>query len=767
MPFEDDDTRKVQTAVIGRADSDWPVFLPYDHADFDRFMLGRTRDDFYCGVLLGGCGKKLTAKRYLQKKCHFAHRPPVHCRRTETGEASADHLYIGQALRRRLTRQGHRDVEVTYLDPGSVHGGAIEVRFGKGESSLVRVQLARLSAHEWQETREHLADGHTHVHWAYGPHSGLSHNEVDSSGHAIRISCRTEGGTREVYVGTQYADHSLEWSALAECRLSDEGIITPRLEAEPPHRGLPSPVPRPVAFPLVPGTLAFTAAIELSARSPDGTTARLYEADLQPIGSAVVRARIALPHTHPAPSPDRLHVIHSSAHLLPLVEASSQGPSWLIRANGASPLPHATDSRWPDLRPRPSPPEPPPPTVTTTDTTASASRALPLGEAETVRLLRAKLELVSRARGLITWETLVGYAGVEPGDVTAEERVRLLIAVDDPRADHKPVLSALVQSARVPNAPTPYFGDVLAGLGWRSDLPEAKVAEIWERERRTAYALAASTPARQQPPPEPSETKVGTAPVLDEAQLVARFRDDLESVARGSGVIKWSTLLRKQQIPPSLYSDEDRVRLLAAVDRPYVPKGRMLSALVKTNGRTPGPAPFFGDVLTELGWKPDATTPTVEAAWRDAVDRTCTQLRQAASASKDRQYWDKLGTTKAAVITAVRKALIDAARRQVRVGWHTLAAAAGLKPADLNDRVREDILVSVDRPAAHGVLLSSLVIASEHTPVPYFDSILRRLGRPHDLRPIELGQFRKTEQARVFAAYANTAGTSDASKGRA
>ncbi|MEW2304448.1 hypothetical protein AB0958_31580 [Streptomyces sp. NPDC006655] len=61
------DTRKVQTAVIGQAESDWPVFLPHDHDDLDQFTRGRTRDHFYCGVLLGGCGKKLTAKRYTEK----------------------------------------------------------------------------------------------------------------------------------------------------------------------------------------------------------------------------------------------------------------------------------------------------------------------------------------------------------------------------------------------------------------------------------------------------------------------------------------------------------------------------------------------------------------------------------------------------------------------------------------------------------------------------------------------------------------------------
>ncbi|MGW4041895.1 hypothetical protein [Streptomyces sp. NPDC004721] len=773
-PTSEEDNRKVQTAVIGQAESDWPVFLPYDHDDFDRFMRSRTRDDFYCGVLLGGCGKKLTPKRYTEKKCHFAHRPPVHCRRTETGEASADHLYIGQALRRWLLRQGYQDAEVTYLDPGLVHGGAVEVRFGQGRSRLIRVQLARLSLREWQETRKRLADRHTHVHWAYGPYCGLSHNEVDAAGHAIRISCRTEGGTRAVYVGTQYSDNSLAWSALTECRLSNEGIITPRLDAEPPASSTPAPAPTSVAFPLAPGTIAFTAATELPAPhpDPDGTAVRLYEADLQPLGSTVVRARITLPHAHPAPPPHQLHVIYSSAHLLPLTEAAPSEPAWLIRADGASPLPQQTDSRWPDLRPASQPSESPPPTPTTTEPSTSTLLRLPLGEAETLRVFRSKLELVARAQGIVNWETLVSHAGATPADITPEERVRLLIAVDHPRADGKPVLSALVKPALAPDAPAPYFADVLAGLGWRSDLSEAKVVEIWERERRTAYALVESTPARQQPSAGLSEAKAGSAPGLNEARLVARFREHLELVAKGHGIIKWSTLLKKQHISPSTLSDEDRVRLLAAVDRSYVPGRRMLSALVKADGQTPGPAPFFGDVLTELGWTPDAATPTVEAAWRAAVDRAYARGAQAvtvtptAPAEKDRVRWGKLGTTKAAVVMAVRRALIDAARRQVCVGWHTLAAAAGLKPTDLTDRAREAILVSVDSPPTYGVLLSSLVVASEHTPVPYFDAILKHLGRPHGLRPIELGQLRKTEQARVFAAYSAAADTADDAKER-
>ncbi|AQS66281.1 hypothetical protein [Streptomyces pactum] len=169
-------------------------------------------------------------------------------------------------------------------------------------------------------------------------------------------------------------------------------------------------------------------------------------------------------------------------------------------------------------------------------------------------------------------------------------------------------------------------------------------------------------------------------------------------------------------------------------------------------------------MLAELGWVPDATTPTVEAAWWAASGRAYAQhtgtpqsVPAARPAEEDRTHWSKLGTTKAAVVDAARRALIDAARRQVCVGWHTLAAAAGLKPTDLSDKAREAILVAVDSPTSpHGVLLSSLVVASEHTPVPYFDSILKRLGRPHGLRPIELGQFRKREQSLAFAAYSPT-----------
>lgn len=762
MPFEDDDTRKVRTAVIGRADSDWPVFLPYDHDDFDRFMRGRTREDFYCGILLGGCGKKLTAKRYLDKKCHFAHRPPVHCRRTATGEDSADHLYIGQAVQRWLRRQGHRSIEVSYPDLGSGPGGAAEIRFGPG-ARLIRVQLARLPLHEWRAARERLTDRHTLVHWAYGPDSGLAHNEVEAMGHAVRFSCRTVAEHRVVYVGVQGSDHQVEWSELDECHLTDQGIVPPGLAEEPADEGTGDTV----MFPLAPGSIAFTTAADVPPAA-DGPARRLYTADAQAVGSAPVRARISLPGHCAAPLPHTLYLIEGPARLIPSTDAGHAGADWLVRAEGVSPLPRRTDARWPSLNPESAP---------TTEAPSEPSLATPSGppmdSASMVAHFRSKLRTAARSRGLVNWETLVRDTGTTPSRITPEERVRLLVTMDYPRTTGKPVLSSLVKLAHEPVGPAPFFKDVLTGIGWEPGLSPADAEAIWKSERETAYALAASQPVTADSP-----ARILRVPAhLTEAEraLVAAFRERLEIVARGQWTVKWKTLLKRQGVQPSSVSAEDRVRLLAAVDRPYGRDRPLLSALVEVDGQEADRLSFFGDILAELGWKPDARTPTVTAARQVERERTYALMRPRAEtartpgpkakvkpkptstslfAPRSKARWDDRVVRESGVVKGVRRALTDAARRQVCVGWHTLAAAIDRNPGDLSDAARASILVAVDRPAGpDGVLLSSLVIAPGHSPVPYFDHVLERLGRPHGLRPIELGHLRKQEQARAFDAY--------------
>ncbi|GHB15704.1 hypothetical protein GCM10010377_01390 [Streptomyces viridiviolaceus] len=753
MPPYEEDTRKVQTAVIGQPDSDLPAFLPFDHDDFDRFMLGRSRDDFYCGTLLGGCGKKLTAKRYLHKKCHFAHRPPVHCRRTQTGEDSADHLYIGQALQHWLRRQGHQMVRVSYPDLGSGPGGAVEVRFGDG-TRLIRVQMDRMSLKRWEATRAQLAAGNVRVQWVYGPSSGITHNEVKVEGHAIRFTCRTEGGTRKVYVGTQGPDHGVKLTTLDECHLTDEGIVTPHLPDEPStaaEADAGTDTTTELAFPIAPGRLAFTAAVPTEEQTV--TARRVYDADVQPAGSVMTRMRIALPVHSVPPSPHRLNVIESTAHLIPLPDAGTDRPSWLIEAAGFSPLPTQSDPRWPDLRPAPEPRTAPAPEETA-----------PAKDEALVKFLRHKLMQTAHSRGVINWETLLRYKGYAPGDFTPQDRVRLLVAVDHPRSSDKPVLSSLVRLAHQEPGPAAHFHEVLAGLGWSADLSPEKVRDIWERQRKTAYDLV-----RGETPSKNTASTGGTAPV--DSDLISRFRTELGRVAFRRTLINWSTLVKLTGARSADITPSARVRLLVAVDGSYSSKRPVLSSLVKLDGQATGPAPFFGEVLKELGWTSGSTPRSPETAWPAERDRAYALVAKAASASKnppspfrdDHGLWANLGIKRKTVVKAVRRALVSAAERRMRVSWQTLASAAGIRPEALRDPTRASILIDVDRAAGpDGVLLSSLVVSSGNLPVPYFGDILKYLGRPYSSFPIELSRIRKAEQARAFAAYASSANRTEA-----
>jgi hypothetical protein len=209
---------------------------------------------------------------------------------------------------------------VTYPDTGSGPGRAVEVRFGPGRR-LIRVQMARLPLSTWKETRTELSGANTHVHWAYGPHSGLTHNEVEAEGRAIRFTCRTEGGTRQGYVGTQRADHSVELTTLDHCRLTDDGIITPHL-ANGPRTFAPEPTSTSIAFPLLPGSVAFTASVPTDAAGVAPGQV-LYEADVQPIGSDMIRMWLTLPSGSEPPLPHRLNLIEGPAHLTPLGTAAS------------------------------------------------------------------------------------------------------------------------------------------------------------------------------------------------------------------------------------------------------------------------------------------------------------------------------------------------------------------------------------------------------------------------------------------------------------
>ena len=126
----DEDTRKVQTAVLGGPDGHLPLFLPYEKQAADQLRKEHGSNAFTCGTLLGGCGKLLTLRACDDKKSHFAHRPPVRCTRTALGEDSADHLYIGEAVAKWLRGQGQSAVQVQYVRHKGARSVAIEIRYG-------------------------------------------------------------------------------------------------------------------------------------------------------------------------------------------------------------------------------------------------------------------------------------------------------------------------------------------------------------------------------------------------------------------------------------------------------------------------------------------------------------------------------------------------------------------------------------------------------------------------------------------------------------
>ncbi|MFE2641153.1 CCA tRNA nucleotidyltransferase [Streptomyces nigra] len=232
----EEDNRKVQTAVLGGSQGHQPVFLPFEKEDAQRLRQLRGADAFSCGVLLGGCGQVLTLRACGDRKSHFAHRPPVRCRRTAVGESSADHLYIGEALGHWLRGQGQPNVAVAYVQQAHARSDSIEIRFGrKGRRRLLHVQMARRSFSQWKDDRRRLeaAPAKSPMIRTYGPESELSPYEVQAAGYALRFRCETRDGTREVSIGTQSPDHTVQWTTLARCRLNDLGLVTPSLEVAP------------------------------------------------------------------------------------------------------------------------------------------------------------------------------------------------------------------------------------------------------------------------------------------------------------------------------------------------------------------------------------------------------------------------------------------------------------------------------------------------------------------------------------------------------
>ncbi|WP_432137732.1 competence protein CoiA family protein [Streptomyces sp. bgisy154] len=714
MPYaEEEDTRKVQTAVIGRAESDWPVFLPYDHDDFDRFMRGRTRDDFYCGILLGGCGKKLSPKRYTDKKCHFAHRPPVHCRRTEIGEDSADHLYIGRAVADWLKQQGQRAVQPVYKPRGHQVRDVVDVSYEAGRR-FIRVQLARRSKREWEEADAKLRVRHSQLDWFFGPDSLLANWQVERQGYALRVQCRSLGTMRTVEIGTQFPDRPVEWSSLSECTLTPEGIVTPSLLRTPsgivPRHAAPAePAPGPPGLRLAPASVLITDAVLSHATD----THRWFDVSVR------VNARLSLPAQ--ADSPD----VHQ-AYLPVGATLSLDGVgTWLIEAGALQRIrtdaaDRPTDSA--DLSPDTYSPSP-------------EERPLP-PDAAVVASFRKTLENTARSKNVVTTATLGKGASLHGHTLSVDRWRELLLRVEQPRTPGKPVLSALITGRD--GGPAPFFREILHGLGWTKSFSDAELLDIWNRERGRVHEAYSSSPAnpsflpRQEDRRGPlgrvsvkrtdsaAERRAALDALLDLADEArqARDLDTCEQVLSLAERAALSTDTHEAlRIHTDWLVDQRASELLKTWER--------LAALI--------------DVMNRDGddFHPDQLRRALRNA-EELAEEVGDDL--AAEERRDIARWQRHLERMAERLTlsqirghavAVRVALRQAAREGRTTTWGDLALRIGAPLAALNPDDKIAVLVEVDRETPDDrPLLAALVTAhGGDRPHPLYQQVLFNLDR--------------------------------------
>ncbi|MFJ9089774.1 hypothetical protein ACIRL3_45895 [Streptomyces sp. NPDC102384] len=233
----------MQTAVIGDEHSDVPVVLPTAAIELDAFRLIHGGDTFWCGVLLGGCGARLSDKLYVDRQCHFQHYPQGHaeapealCRRRGVGEASADHLYVKHALHASLDGHG-RAARFSYPDPV---GSVLDVDLDDG-----------------RRLRVHL-DGRVRPSWGDGvpilaADAPLEPGTFSRCRYVYRVRLQADGAERRVWIGTEGLAHPTEWAPLAECGWGADGLVTDAatriLRGGPVGTGrrpVPEPVPEPV-----------------------------------------------------------------------------------------------------------------------------------------------------------------------------------------------------------------------------------------------------------------------------------------------------------------------------------------------------------------------------------------------------------------------------------------------------------------------------------------------------------------------------------------
>ncbi|MFB4294863.1 competence protein CoiA family protein [Nonomuraea sp. ATR24] len=240
-----EDTRRVQTAVLNGASSYDPILMPLDRTEALRFREHHDRmgNTFWCGTHLGGCGKQLMDRIGQVKIPHFAHhahRAAHMCRRVNLGVDSADHLYIHQELSKWLMGLGMKPISAPAIDDDFALGGdctALTVTPPR-QLPLIAVQLVG-NEHSWYDRDSQLRVGGRVVQWIFGTKSRASHAALDRDGYALRVRCETQGSTRRASVAVQLPGRPIEWEDISGWQLTQSGISTAEIErVRRPHTSL-------------------------------------------------------------------------------------------------------------------------------------------------------------------------------------------------------------------------------------------------------------------------------------------------------------------------------------------------------------------------------------------------------------------------------------------------------------------------------------------------------------------------------------------------
>ncbi|WDN56068.1 zinc finger domain-containing protein [Streptomyces clavuligerus] len=227
------DRRRIQTAVLGSADSQEPLVLPLEPIELDAFRSRSAGQTFWCGTWLGGCARQLTTKLYTDRVCHFSHMPhhvagadPAHppCTRRDRDVAGADHLYI-KAAAEQLLRAARLPGEAVCSPPGHQNPAGSRIDLTLGGGTRITFCLDRLGQPDWN-------DPATPARTVLAEVVPVDRAVLQRLRYIHRVRCESDGTGRRVLIGTQTADGT-HWHPLDGCTLGPTGLHTPSLDRLP------------------------------------------------------------------------------------------------------------------------------------------------------------------------------------------------------------------------------------------------------------------------------------------------------------------------------------------------------------------------------------------------------------------------------------------------------------------------------------------------------------------------------------------------------